>query len=545
MKREVVEAVNGQSITTESGEKICIGNHAFDVGESVWVDGRYAFGNDRKAVAPVVHELGEGTTSNVFVWYGLNDNDELVFRIYSAKNFNYVEIAADTFDSFAYNADKFVGFNWDVTGTNYAVTLTVLNADGNTTQTLNSYTDNAYPVDLCVNDDGTVMTSYFANTLECSKHYDTSGNLISNSSGTVKFYDLLDDTLANSTDITSAVISAANDDFTALDALSTTADVKSTKVYDNGPIDEEKVRESCSVWNGDTEVDRATITSWKNTVTCSTTPVTDKGYHTLTSGSTIADNRPSYDNVSLYFIDYKNKIVRANSLVTSKIYHTSDTGQGTFIFGGAGKRHKYIDIYSLRFSKETLFRGTSSEVSYSSHSANTVRQYDSSNIFKCISLLYSGYEYTYVRASDPSKTFGGAAYTDVYYIPSYTLDEEVDNNFTVVANINDGYTITYTSVDEKYILAKGNFSFDITLYMSDMGYTRLCTAAVVSELDNDNLLFVRPRNDEASYVGMYLIKKSNSSITEINTDRCLSKRLPVITMSRSQLISILKSKTSS
>lgn len=138
MKREVVEAVNGQSITTESGEKICIGNHAFDVGESVWVDGRYAFGNDRKATAPVAHEIDEGTKKKHFIWVGYyQDEDGSIYykqRIYDDK-LNYVEIENKTlfpdYESYAfcYNA-KGTKLAWLRLGYYKEMLITIATKDG-------------------------------------------------------------------------------------------------------------------------------------------------------------------------------------------------------------------------------------------------------------------------------------------------------------------------------------------------------------------------------------------------------------------------------
>lgn len=132
--------MDGQSIITESGEKICIGDHAFDVGEAVWTDGRYAFGNDRRKPAPFIPGEGAGSKSKyviVFLWNGASSgwatlpdgnqdrtfDGDLVCRIYDTKNYNYVDVQVgmSSTAAFCYNKSctKFCWLTTD--GTNVTI----------------------------------------------------------------------------------------------------------------------------------------------------------------------------------------------------------------------------------------------------------------------------------------------------------------------------------------------------------------------------------------------------------------------------------------
>lgn len=54
MIKETVQAVGATHIVTESGSKICLGNRRFEISESVWTHGSYAFGTERNNPAPMI-----------------------------------------------------------------------------------------------------------------------------------------------------------------------------------------------------------------------------------------------------------------------------------------------------------------------------------------------------------------------------------------------------------------------------------------------------------------------------------------------------------
>lgn len=130
--------MDGQSITTESGEKICIGNHAFDVGESVWVDGRYAFGNDRRATAPVVHEMGTATVGDYFIWCGFNDDNKAILRVYDKSVKNHIDVELKIPGLSKDDIQFSLNFCYNKTGTKYGfllfksgtLVMRVLDSDG-------------------------------------------------------------------------------------------------------------------------------------------------------------------------------------------------------------------------------------------------------------------------------------------------------------------------------------------------------------------------------------------------------------------------------
>lgn len=59
MIKETVQAVGTTHIVTETGSKTLLGNRQFDVGDSVWTHGGYAFGTERNNPTPMIIPVNE------------------------------------------------------------------------------------------------------------------------------------------------------------------------------------------------------------------------------------------------------------------------------------------------------------------------------------------------------------------------------------------------------------------------------------------------------------------------------------------------------
>lgn len=99
--------MDGQSIITESGTKIPLGNHKFVTGEAVWTDGQYVFGHDRRSTN-IVPGDGSGIIGDYFlIMYGGD------WRVYNAANFSYTRVIC----SVAQN--NYIGF-YNKSGTRFS-----------------------------------------------------------------------------------------------------------------------------------------------------------------------------------------------------------------------------------------------------------------------------------------------------------------------------------------------------------------------------------------------------------------------------------------
>lgn len=78
MVKEIVQAISGTHVITDSGTKVPIGNKSFDVGESVWVDGEYVFGDEPNSQPPMLPE-GPGEIGNYLVFY--KDGQWLIYNV--------------------------------------------------------------------------------------------------------------------------------------------------------------------------------------------------------------------------------------------------------------------------------------------------------------------------------------------------------------------------------------------------------------------------------------------------------------------------------
>lgn len=201
MIKETVTDVSGTQVVTETGMKIPIGDKHFSVGETIWTDGKYAFGNDKKATAPVIHEFGGSSAkSKIFIWCGNNDNDgKICCRIYTPKKLDYIQVNVNFPDTtyeqynsnvrFAYSGTKLAWLFISTTTT--TVRQYVLTEDGWSAQdiALAEYTD----LDFYVDSNNDVVIRIFM-PAKAAYSYDTDlGTLIAgNFSGTDPDVDYMD-----------------------------------------------------------------------------------------------------------------------------------------------------------------------------------------------------------------------------------------------------------------------------------------------------------------------------------------------------------------
>lgn len=89
MIKETVQAVGITHIVTETGSKTLLGNRQFEIGDSVWTHGNFAFGTERNNPAPMIIPFNIEESDYCFVIWQADK-----FCVYSFDDFKYTEIAA-------------------------------------------------------------------------------------------------------------------------------------------------------------------------------------------------------------------------------------------------------------------------------------------------------------------------------------------------------------------------------------------------------------------------------------------------------------------
>lgn len=142
MIKETVLELEGTNIITESGRKRPIGNRAYEVGEAVWTEGKYALGTDKHSQPINLSDEGVNNSTDIFIWAGIDDDtNTLHYRVYKADNMNYVQMKVNLPDDVdVSNADN-VWFAYNALGNKIAwllyyaneFKLVIMDAEGKTT----------------------------------------------------------------------------------------------------------------------------------------------------------------------------------------------------------------------------------------------------------------------------------------------------------------------------------------------------------------------------------------------------------------------------
>lgn len=133
MKQETVLDTDGMNIVTESGIKTPIGNRLFETGETVWVDGKYAFGHDGKSRCPIVNNAGvdEPATSNFIVLCDDDGNCSIFDMSFDKENEplrpSHIDFRVNICDK---NSYALMGFCYNQGGTKFAFILRTGDSSG-------------------------------------------------------------------------------------------------------------------------------------------------------------------------------------------------------------------------------------------------------------------------------------------------------------------------------------------------------------------------------------------------------------------------------
>jgi len=112
MVKEIVQAISGTHVITDSGTKVPIGNKNFDVGEAVWVDGEYVFGDEPNSQPTIIGE-GPGEVGNYLVLYKSSGQ----WIIFDVDKWTYKTIS----DNLALSSKGILGLFYNTTGTKFCL----------------------------------------------------------------------------------------------------------------------------------------------------------------------------------------------------------------------------------------------------------------------------------------------------------------------------------------------------------------------------------------------------------------------------------------
>ena len=559
MRQETVQAVDGQSIITESGEKICIGDHAFDVGESVWTDGRYAFGNDRRKPAPVAHELGEGTSENkrYFVTCGYsssNISNTYSFQIFDASRLNMVEIPVDASSlyNFCYNATAkvFALIAWDADSNKFLVKK--FSSSGVSSYTIDV---NGSLVDSYVDAEGDIYTRFFQNNYIYIKYYDaTTQTIVPHESGAIKFIEYKNDSLSSSTDKTALASAQAETCWSYLDAQNFGIS-ESNNYTETGYVH--------------TEVTPTKNMVYKAKPTLAIKPIKNKAGDTFYNKPRVNSDTYKYvkfsDNsfiskVSGYIYNYICAILVQHDIYPqdTQIGSVDTTGLG---FDGENTAHSgshsYASIYDMMsffYSRNQFFsEDTTIDIDIGNLASYPNTDKKVFNFYEMF-IVY-GYLTEFPQFYDPSDSNTWAVYRHDNLFSDIALtnvptDSQISNILPVSYDVGSGYTFSFDDFNKadygtKITLTNGTESYDLTSIFSAMGLDATLPGSVI-DLSSTEALFLPKYNDSSEdYPQFIKLDKTTQSATVIDKYYVgnLNSRMPLISnMELSEIMSILSQK---
>ena len=247
MIKETVQAVGTTHVVTETGSKTLLGNRQFEIGESVWTDGNFAFGTERNNPAPLI--IPTGATPAVPGYYFVEfTSGKLRIREASGSYTVVAEIPIpsdmSSSDWFAYDPEslKFSGLQYisyntlkihTVQNGQYTVqdiTLPYATSDRSFVKTGSGM--------YCEYVNGKLFWSVCCDDFFYNRYMARDGTIVNNNSGHIAIFDYEDTTLVKITDYTDKVIAqhdATWDDAMALfiddDLITISITNKGTEAY--------------------------------------------------------------------------------------------------------------------------------------------------------------------------------------------------------------------------------------------------------------------------------------------------------------------------
>lgn len=179
---ETVLSAGTGTVTTSSGQKICMGDKYFEAGDEVWTDGPYAFGNEGKSPMPLVIGEGAGSASGPYIVVFMRDRNnsyKYIFRVFDlAQGFDtysdFPVSMAESTSAFCYNAAG-TKFCWVAQPLNakyvnvYTLTASGLTVEQVTPPTISATTAQYY---CYIDDNDDLIWHMYVSTADCSRKYD-------------------------------------------------------------------------------------------------------------------------------------------------------------------------------------------------------------------------------------------------------------------------------------------------------------------------------------------------------------------------------------
>lgn len=494
MIEETVLAVDGTRITTETGGKIPIGNREFEVGESVWTDGPFAFGTER--YSGIVMPIADAKPNEVpcIVELGVVDGVwKYIIRDCSTDDLRAIEIAWPLTEypiAFCYNNSKFTNF---FVSTN-TVTIKTITEDAITEQTVTLPYSGAgdIKIDAYYAADGLHWTAlwddyqyehYFDGSATNVDYDPDNRQLVYSSTGHIAFLDYIGTELANNVDLTATVKTELDAIWNELYAIATDSNDYISFTYDIGTPAPAKLY---------------------------TVPLVEKGQRPVSNMPNVA--------VSFDIVSFAAKKIQFNTFTGGGLFVQGD-GCQLYNFNSDGYApgdDNYVGTESDHFSVGqigyfTLHRWLILGDNYRLEKENKLE----------VSFVSTEADFTYGESSGHETISGSYAGTTYDDTNDYTYSKALAYGYTFS---DDDAAGTILSDGNGWTMSP-NFSADI-----DGRYW-------LAKMPSGKLLFY----DAIGYT-LNLIDKATSSISEIHNHYLYNTRAPVITKVVKDLAAILSKK---
>lgn len=534
MIEETVLAVDGTRITTETGGKIPIGNREFEVGESVWTDGPFAFGTQRFSgminqiipeskplILPYLIELGwfDDEVKGYGYRYAIRDCTTSDVKIVATIDYVY---ASDPYDepaplAFCYDKDRNI-FTTFVADNSNVIKIRTVSPDGATLQTVTVPYDSSsggwsHHIDAYYDEYGVLhwtllwddlyYNHYYEGVASPIVDYDPGGHqLIFNSGGHVAFCTYIGTELQNNVDLTSTCLSKLNEAWNEVNN-----ELSGAHMTIEG-------HEDFSL-SGYTKV-------WEDTPILYTEPIIRDGNYRVRNKP---DMRIGSD--SIYARSWES--LRANL----------EYGSERCLVTVCGENHRAYNFNTtvpISGTIDDIYAGTSSDhfsvgvlAEYLAFGGITIDGNGCEDIAKYRNMTIPG------TSSVCSEYTGelGTVHPTTYIDANYTGTNINDTGFSdFTRNMDAGYSVTDTVAENGVTLSDGN---GWTMQTDEIGVSVNANYPTYIAVLPGNKLYMHGNSD-------YLIDKTNKAVTYITGNQRYNTRIAVIESTLADLITILSKK---